>query len=67
MSEKVSVELGIEEVMALVDYNWEMFNGIPKESYPHKNMAGTTMEDTAKKYKTRAQYWQNLLDDTWPK
>lgn len=63
----VSLNLGIEELTALIDYNWTMFNAIPKEAYERKTMAGHTLGVTAKKYQSRARELQNLLDDTWPK
>lgn len=63
----VSLNLGIEELTALIDYNWTMFNAIPKECYGRMTAAGHTLEVTAKRYQSRARELQNLLDDTWPK
>ena len=65
--EKVSVDLDIGELMGLIDYHWEIFNGIPKERYSQMTMAGHTLEVTAMKHKRRATELRNLLDETWPK
>lgn len=67
MADKVSVELSTCEVIALIDYHWNLFNGIPKDMYDRPTMAGHTLGVTAEKQKKRARELQNLLDDTWPK
>jgi hypothetical protein len=63
----VKVDLNLEDIMALCEYNWKMYKSIPEERYDEKNMAGTTFRDTANKYRSRYQYFEDLKDETWIK
>lgn len=63
---KVRVKLSIDEVDALIEYHWKMFNAIPKELYDRMTLAGHTLGVTAEKQKKRAIKLQNLKDDKWP-
>ena len=67
MPDKVKVELDIGEMFGLIDYHWQIFNGIPKEVYDVMTKAGHPFSVTAEKHKRRAIQLRNLLDDTWPK
>lgn len=64
--ETVNVDLNIEDVMALAEYHHKMYKSIPSERYSTLNLANTTIGDVAKKYLSKARYWENILNENWP-
>ncbi len=63
------VELGIGEVMELIDYHHGLADSLDKahEDKTKKTAAGTTIGEVITKHRKRARELHTLLDETWPK
>lgn len=65
--ETIQIEVGVGELMALINYCNQVADGIPKDIYDVYSLKGVTFGQTVQKYKQRADELYEILSEKWPK